>query len=252
MENMNVNHLEKIKGSITPSGFFGTSKDMIVELENFMTEEEIDFLESSAKNITIWDITESHVNENGTTIYDANYWKDRVATRPSLDKNDPKIGPVIDGLFQKLQPIIENFYKVKVQPTGQTIVRWLPGQFQKPHADKELHDGPDAGLPNDFPYYDIASLFYLNDDYEGGEIYWPLQGVKIKPKRGAAYFFPGDMNYIHGVTEIKGNIRYTVPFFWTILEHTGNNKPDLNKEYYRTLLDPEMRGKNLYESVYEE
>jgi hypothetical protein len=252
MENMNVNHLEKIKGSITPSGFFGTSKDMIVELENFMTEEEIDFLESSAKNITIWDITESHVNENGTTIYDANYWKDRVATRPSLDKNDPKIGPVIDGLFQKLQPIIENFYKVKVQPTGQTIVRWLPGQFQKPHADKELHDGPDAGLPNDFPYYDIASLFYLNDDYEGGEIYWPLQGVRIKPKRGAAYFFPGDMNYIHGVTEIKGNIRYTVPFFWTILEHTGNNKPDLNKEYYRTLLDPEMRGKNLYESVYEE
>jgi hypothetical protein len=252
MENMNVNHLEKIKGSITPSGFFGTSKDMIVELENFMTEEEIDFLESSAKNITIWDITESHVNENGTTIYDANYWKDRVATRPSLDKNDPKIGPVIDGLFQKLQPIIENFYKVKVQPTGQTIVRWLPGQFQKPHADKELHDGPDAGLPNDFPYYDIASLFYLNDDYEGGEIYWPLQGVRIKPNRGAAYFFPGDMNYIHGVTEIKGNIRYTVPFFWTILEHTGNNKPDLNKEYYRTLLDPEMRGKNLYESVYEE
>lgn len=242
----------KRKPSMTPSGWFGSSKDMIVELENFMTEEEIVFLEKAAKSLTIWDVTESHVNENGTTIYDANYWKDRVATRPSLDKNDPKIGPVIDGLFQKLQPIIENFYKVKVQPTGQTIVRWLPGQFQKPHADKELHDGPDAGLPNDFPYYDIASLFYLNDDYEGGEIYWPLQGVRIKPKRGAAYFFPGDMNYIHGVTEIKGNIRYTVPFFWTILEHTGNNKPDLNKEYYRTLLDPEMRGKNLYESVYEE
>lgn len=249
---MNVNHLEKITSSITPSGFFGTGKEMIVELENFMTEEEIDFLEKAAKNITIWDVTESHVNENGTTIYDANYWQDRVATRPSLDKNDPKIGPVIDGLFKKLQPIIEEFFNVKVQPTGQTIVRWLPGQFQKPHADKELHDGPDAGLANDFPYYDIASLFYLNDDYEGGEIYWPLQGVTIKPKRGAAYFFPGDMNYIHGVTEIKGNIRYTVPFFWTILEHTGENKPDYSKEYYRTLLDPEMRGKKLYESVYQE
>lgn len=252
MNNMNVNHLEKVTSSITPSGFFGTGKEMIVELENFMTEEEINFLEKAAKSITIWDVTESHVNENGTTIYDANYWQDRVATRPSLDKNDPKIGPVIDGLFKKLQPIIEEFFSVRVQPTGQTIVRWLPGQFQKPHADKELHDGPDAGLANDFPYYDIASLFYLNDDYEGGEIYWPLQGVTIKPKRGAAYFFPGDMNYIHGVTEIKGNIRYTVPFFWTILEHTGDNKPDYNKEYYRTLLDPEMRGKKLYESVYEE
>lgn len=213
------------KQSITPSGWFGNSKDMIIELENFMTQEEIDFLENAAKSITIWDVTESHVNENGTVIYDANYWKDRVATRPSLDKNDPRIGPVIEGLFKKLQPIIEEFYSVKVEPTGQTIVKWMPGQYQHPHADKELHDGPDAGLPNDFPYYDLSSLFYLNDDYEGGELYFPLQNVKFKPKKGAAYFFPGDKNFIHGVTEIKSGIRYTCPFFWTITEHTGERKP---------------------------
>jgi len=211
--------------SITPSGFFGNSKDMIVELENFMTEDEINFLENAARNIKIWDVTESHTNENGTVIYDADYWKDRVASRPSLDKNDPAIGPVIEGLFKKLKPVIENFYNVVAVPTGQTIVRWLPGQLQNPHADKELHDGPDAGLPNDFPYYDIASLFYLNDDYEGGELYFPLQGIQFKPKRGAAYFFPGDKNFIHGVTEIKSGIRYTCPFFWTIIKHTGENKP---------------------------
>lgn len=37
-------HLNAPK-SITPSGAFGSSKDMIVELENFMTKEEIEFLE---------------------------------------------------------------------------------------------------------------------------------------------------------------------------------------------------------------
>jgi hypothetical protein len=237
MEITNKNHLDRVAKSITPSGFYGTGKDMIVELENFMTQEEIDFLENAAKSITIWDVTESHQNDNGTVIYDANYWKDRVATRSSLDKNDPRIGPVIEGLFKKLQPIIEDFFKVKVQPTGQTIVRWLPGQFQKPHADKELHEGPDAGLANDFPYYDLSSLFYLNDDYEGGELYFPLQDVKFKPKKGAAYFFPGDMNFIHGVTEIRNGIRYTCPFFWTILEHTGEVKPNQNEKYHRTLLD---------------
>jgi hypothetical protein len=225
MDITNRNHLDRVSTSITPSGFYGNSKDMIIELENFMTQEEIDFLENAAKSITIWDVTESHTNENGTVIYDADYWKDRVATRSSLDKNDPRIGPIIEGLFKKLQPIIEEFFQVKVQPTGQTIVRWLPGQFQKPHADKELHEGPDAGLPNDFPYYDLSSLFYLNDDYEGGELYFPLQDVKFKPKKGAAYFFPGDMNFIHGVTEIKSGIRYTCPFFWTILAHTGERKP---------------------------
>lgn len=224
MDNVNNRNLEK-KVSLVPSGFFGSSKDMIVELENFMTQEEMDFLERSARNLTIWDVTESHTNENGTVIYDSAFWKDRVCTRPSLDKNDPEIGPVISGLFQRLRPIIEEFFQVRVVPTGETIVKWLPGQYQDPHADKELHQGPDAGTPNDFPCYDISSLFYLNDDYEGGELYFPLQDVKFKPKRGAAYFFPGDKNYIHGVTEVKNSLRFTCPFFWEVTEHTGDRKP---------------------------
>lgn len=239
--NNNIPKMVERKPSITPSGFFGTSKDMIVELENFMTTDEIDFLEKAAKSINIWDVTQSHMNENGTVVYDADYWKDRVCTSQSLDKNNPQIVPVISNLFKRLQPIVENFFNVKVIPTGETIVRWLPGQFQNPHADKELHELPDIGLPNDFPHYDIASLFYLNDDYEGGELYFPLQNIQFKPKKGAAYFFPGDMNYIHGVTEIKNSIRYTCPFFWEILEHTGENKPDPNKKYYRTLLDKDIK-----------
>ena len=236
---MDISNSQVVKRtpSLTPSGYFGDGKEMIVELENFMTEEEIEFLEKAAKSITIWDVTETHVNENGTVVYEASYWKDRVATRPSLDKNDKSIAPVIEGLFNRLKPIVEEFYNVEAIPTNTTIVRWLPGQLQNPHADKELHEGEDAGLPNDFPYYDLSSLFYLNDDYEGGELYFPLQGVQFKPKKGAAYFFPGDMNYIHGVTEIKSGIRYTCPFFWEIIRHTGDIKPDPDKKYYRTLLD---------------
>lgn len=114
---------------------------------------------------------------------------------------------------------MDKFFSVDADPTSPAMVRWLPGQLQMPHADKELHTGPDAGKPNDFPYYDLAGLFYINDDYEGGELYFPNQGIQFKPKAGAAYFFPGDKNYIHGVTEIKSGIRYTVPFFWTILRH---------------------------------
>lgn len=213
------------KPSLTPSGWFGNGKEMIVELENFMTQEEIEFLEKAAKSLTIWDVTESHVNENGTVVYDSDYWKDRVATENSLKKNNPEIVPVIKGLFKRLKPIVESFYEVEVVPTGTAIVKWLPGQFQNPHADKELHEGDDAGLPNDFPNYDLSSLFYLNDDYEGGELYFPLQGVQFKPKKGAAYFFPGDKNYIHGVTEIKSGLRFTCPFFWEITKHTGERRP---------------------------
>jgi hypothetical protein len=207
--------------SITPSGFFGDSKDNIVALENFMTDKELTELNEFIRNNQVWDVTETHYNENGTIIYDASYWEDRVITYPNIQKTNPRIISIINNMVARLKIEVDNFFNVDTLPTNPAMVKWLPGQLQMPHADKELHDGPDAGMPNDFPWYDLAGLFYLNDDYEGGELYFPNQGVQFKPKAGAAYFFPGDMNYIHGVTEIKSGIRYTVPFFWTILSHKG-------------------------------
>jgi hypothetical protein len=88
--------------------------------------------------------------------------------------------------------------------------------MQWPHADKELHEGPDAGQPGNFPWYDLGTIFYLNEDYEGGRLHFPKQDVAIKPKKKAAYFFPGDLNYIHGVDVITEGVRYTSPWFWTI------------------------------------
>jgi len=56
--------------SITPSGYYGNSPDMIQARENFMTPEELAFLSNEARNIKIWDVTETHYNEEGTVIYD--------------------------------------------------------------------------------------------------------------------------------------------------------------------------------------
>jgi predicted 2-oxoglutarate/Fe(II)-dependent dioxygenase YbiX len=207
--------------SITPSGFFGASADNIVTIENFMTEEELELLNTFIRTNTLWDITETHYNEDGTVIYDSNYWEDRVATATTLDKADPIISQTIINMQLRLKERVDAFFNVDAKATSPAIVRWLPGQLQMPHADKELHEGEHRGKPNDFPYYDIAGLFYINDDYEGGELYFPNQGIQFKPKAGAAYFFPGDMNYIHGITPIESGIRYTVPFFWTILSHGG-------------------------------
>jgi hypothetical protein len=205
--------------SITPSGYFGKSSEMIQARENFMTLEELEFLSKAAKNISIWDVTETHYNDEGTVIYDSTYWENRVATSNTLDLNDPLINPMITELQTRLKFEVDKFFNIDAWATSTAIVRWLPGQLQMPHADKELHEGDNAGKPNDFPWYDIAGLFYLNDDYEGGELYFPNQGIQFKPKAGAAYFFPGDLNYIHGVTEITSGIRYVIPFFFTILSH---------------------------------
>lgn len=218
MDNISNRH-HNFPVSITPSGHFGDSPDMIGSIENFLTTEELKALNDFIRNNESWDISETHYNEDGTVIYDSGYWDGRVATYPTINKTSPETITLIQEIVKKLKVEIDNFFKVDASPTSPALVRWLPGNFQHPHADKELHEGDNAGKPNDFPWYDIATIIYLNDDYEGGELYFPKQDIQFKPKAGGAYFFPGDLNYIHGITEVTSGIRYTCPFFWTIKSH---------------------------------
>jgi hypothetical protein len=204
--------------SITPSGFFGNTDKSIVEVLNFITEEELRILNTFARNNSSFDAGNTEYNEDGTLIYDNDVWVNRVATRETLEKTGPEIIEVVEKIVSRFKVIIEDFFDVRVIPTGPAIVRWPVGARQEPHADKELHEGPDAGKANAFPWYDIGTVFYLNDDYEGGELYFPKQGIEFKPKAGAGYFFPGDMNYIHGVRPVTSGARYTSPVFWTITQ----------------------------------
>lgn len=213
--------VRKARKSIVPSGAFGMGPENIVELENFITEEEQEYLLNFARNNTIWDVTESQYNENGNIIYDHRPWEDRVATLHTLRKADPKVIDILNDIIERMKPNIEAKFNVKVWPTYPAVVRWPVGAMQHPHADKELHEGPDAGTENEFPWYDIGTVFYLNDDYTGGELHFPKQNIAFKPKARAVYYFPGDKNYIHGVNIVTSGCRYTAPFFWTVTEYNG-------------------------------
>lgn len=209
--------------SITPSGFFGNSTRNIVEIADAITEEEAKKILDFARNNTHFDETETEYDEDGNLIYEASNWSNRVVSKPILEKYAPEIEKLLENIIFRMRKKIEEHFDSKVIPTGPCIVRWPVGTRQEPHADKEMHEGDYAGKPNAFPWYDIGTVFYLNDDYEGGELYFPLQGIEFKPKPRAAYFFPGDKNYIHGVRPITSGIRYTLPYFWTITELTSKD-----------------------------
>jgi hypothetical protein len=232
--------------SITPSGFFGNSSANIVELEDFLTEEEQQRLMNFALNNKVWDVTQDSYDEDGLVLYQASIWDDRVCTYDSLMKSDPSILKLIYGMIDRLKIEVEKFFEVEVEATGPAIVKWPVGARQEPHADKEFHIGAEQGRPNDFPYYDIASLFYFNDDYEGGELYFPQHGLEFKPTPRSAYFFPGDRFYTHGVRPVKSGNRFTSPFFWNIKKHTGEKQPPpgyrggFESEEYKQLFNKEQ------------
>jgi len=57
---------------------------------------------------------------------------------------------------------------------------------------------------------DITMIFYLNDDYEGGELEFTKLQITYKPKKGDIIAFPSYYEYSHRVHPIKRGTRYAL------------------------------------------
>jgi prolyl 4-hydroxylase len=56
----------------------------------------------------------------------------------------------------------------------------------------------------------ISVIYYLNDDYDGGEIVFPRFGVEYKPNANELLVFPSSYVYNHSVNQVKNGRRYAV------------------------------------------
>lgn len=94
------------------------------------------------------------------------------------------------------------------------IQRMQEGVELKAHTDQHTD-----------PSIRYAAVLYLNDNYNGGEIFWTNKNIEMKPKSGSLVIFPGDKEYDHGVRHVKpGPIRYVLPAFIKIKDFYKDNK----------------------------
>lgn len=195
-------------------GHFGTGPENIHILKNFIDAEDVKTVSNFARTITEWHNQgiEDQFDENGVCTYSAAYWDNRQCTAEILERISPHIYALIDKYIDKMAQTAEEIYGYKLQKRPPCIIRWFEGIEQQPHADKQLPDGS----PNPFPTYDINSLFYWNDDFEGGELYYPDHGITVKPEPGLAVVHPGDIHYLHGVKMITKGERFTTPAFYSV------------------------------------
>lgn len=128
------------------------------------------------------------------------------------DKKNPTIkrksymGLDIANLQQeKVKAVLEDLYGIKVTAGSAHVAKWEPGQKLELHVD-------DLGRTS---YNHIATLIYLNEDYEGGEIEFPTHNLSFKLSPGSLIMFPGNMNYPHEVKSILSGYRYTMPMWFT-------------------------------------
>jgi hypothetical protein len=201
--------------SLVQPGHFGSSIENIKIINDFIDLEDLKKIQSFLPNINEWmDAGENQYSQDGTCIYDASYWADRQCSWDILQKINIEVYNIINKYIEKMRHFLERSFNVGLSSRPPVIIKWRPGMEQRPHADKQTNDGK----PNPFPTYDINSLFYYNDNFEGGELYYPDHDLIVIPKPGLAVAHPGDINYLHGVKPVISGERYTTPSFYTITE----------------------------------
>jgi len=94
------------------------------------------------------------------------------------------------------------------------FIKYGPGQHFKEHHD------------HGYSYNCTVSLVaYINDDYDGGELYFRLQGLNIKPKAGDLYIFPSNFMYPHQAMPVHSGTKYSIV---TMLDYSKKfHTPDM-------------------------
>ena len=129
------------------------------------------------------------------------------------DRSLEKFGLKKD-IFQELnytfKKIVESSFDKSFDGVTFHVQKWETGGMVEEHSDtSDLYGNLNENSSNKY-----TVILYLNDDYEGGELYFPQHDIRIKPKVGSAVTFPGDHTNIHGVSEVTNGLRYTIVSWW--------------------------------------
>lgn len=89
-----------------------------------------------------------------------------------------------------------------------SILRSRPGQGYKRHVDNLLLESRFIEVANGIPTRDVSILGCLNDGYDGGEILFDRQGIKLKPPAGSVLVFPAYYTHPYQSLPVVRGCRY--------------------------------------------
>jgi prolyl 4-hydroxylase len=147
----------------------------IIEIQNFLTNEECDKIIELSKG----NMFSSKVYSQNEDLYDN---KTRISQQCWLNDNDSFIKDISDKV--KSYTNTHNNYLEELQ-----VVNYQPGGFFTPHYDACVGNNSYCERMNDKGPRYLTVLFYLNDNFEGGETIFPKINKLVKPEKGKAIIF---------------------------------------------------------------
>jgi hypothetical protein len=162
----------------------GNSVDNIQITENVLSEEEHKQLLDYALAVDSWETQP---------------WGVKFVVPAEMPR---AIVQILDKVFANAHEKCTHVYNAKLYPFKKNqvpLIKFENGYRMNEHADT-------AG--------DFAAIYYLNDNYSGGEIHFMDHGLKIKPKANSFVTFPSNSDYWHEVLENTGAERYSATLWF--------------------------------------
>lgn len=127
------------------------------------------------------------------------------SNNPSIIKNKSNLAiqSIWQDLYNAQKKCLDdycNMYKIKLD-------YWEAFNFVKYTEGNHFEEHSDHG---DAYVCTVSGVLYLNDDYEGGELFFPKLNIYIKPKAGQLYLFPSSFIYSHKSLPVKSGTKYSV------------------------------------------
>ena len=157
---------------------------------------------SATSKITKWNSWGSSDNK---TFYGKQKFINNVSNEFNVSKFDSLIINTIKDVIIKCSQEYSERYSLDIgKLTPLSISKYFEGKGMGPHIDSY----------SDSPKEVLSIVLYLNNNYEGGELYFKNQNIKIKPEAGSLIAFPSVDPYFHESMPVLSGIKYISPGFW--------------------------------------
>ena len=181
--------------------------DLIIIKENVIPEENIEeimLLTNNTKDIS-----------HATII---NHTEEEKECEENLETRNTLWYHITDDMHGKFEQAVAGCFVNHVVPRynckfkSYEPVQFLgypPGGHYKGHNDGENFN-PKTRKWEKLMDRDVSFLFYLNDQYGGGELEFYDLGLTIKPKKGMMIAFPSYHDFAHKVHPVTWGYRYSL------------------------------------------
>ncbi len=128
--------------------------------------------------------------------------------KTDIEKDKSQVSLNLQSLWQDVydaqEPAVADYCK---EYNIHQLNYWEAFNFIKYGEGQHFQEHHDHG----FSYNCTVSLVaYINDDYEGGELSFRLQNLKIKPEAGDLFIFPSTFMYPHKAEVVTSGIKYSI------------------------------------------